>query len=188
MAKARTPRRAWIDAGLRALGAGGPEAVRIETLAQSLGVTKGGFYGYFADRPALLEEMLDAWEREVTDAVIERVEQDAAGQDARTKLRSLFAVVRELADDPSTGVTIDLAVRDWARRDPSVNARLRRIDNRQADYLRTLFGEFCSDPLEVEARCFAVMSARLGDHLMPIDHPGMSRAEVTKRMFLNHLR
>ncbi|MBU5899821.1 helix-turn-helix transcriptional regulator, partial [Vibrio cholerae O1] len=59
MAHPRTPRRAWIDEGLRALAVGGPEAVRGEALAQSLGVTKGGFYGYFADRSALLTAMLD---------------------------------------------------------------------------------------------------------------------------------
>ena len=30
--------------------AGGPDAVRIESLAKALGVTKGSFYGYFEDR------------------------------------------------------------------------------------------------------------------------------------------
>ena len=53
----------WIDEGLRALAGGGPDAVRIEPLAQALGVTKGGFYWHFDDRRALLDEMLDAWER-----------------------------------------------------------------------------------------------------------------------------
>ena len=57
MAVARTPRRRWIEEGLRALAAGGPEAVRIEVLAQALGVSKGGFYGYFADREALLAQL-----------------------------------------------------------------------------------------------------------------------------------
>lgn len=38
-------RASWIDEGLRALAAGGPDAVRIEALARALGVTKGGFYG-----------------------------------------------------------------------------------------------------------------------------------------------
>jgi Bacterial regulatory proteins, tetR family. len=48
----RTPRDRWIEEGLRALAAGGPDAVRVEVLAQALGVTKGGFYGQFADRRA----------------------------------------------------------------------------------------------------------------------------------------
>jgi AcrR family transcriptional regulator len=73
-APTRTPRSSWIDEGLRALAAGGPDAVRIEPLAQTLGVTKGGFYWHFEDRRALLEEILDTWERASVDEVIERVE------------------------------------------------------------------------------------------------------------------
>ncbi len=38
-APTRTPRTSWIQEGLRALGVGGPDAVRIEKLAQALGVT-----------------------------------------------------------------------------------------------------------------------------------------------------
>src|SRR5882757_4805070 len=81
----RTPRSRWIEEGLRALADGGPDAVRVEALAQALGVTKGGFYGHFADRNALLDEMLDAWERMSTDEVLERVERH--GGDVRTRLR-----------------------------------------------------------------------------------------------------
>ena len=72
----RTPRSKWIEQGLRALAAGGPDAVRIEPLAQALGVTRGGFYWHFADRDALLEAMLDTWERATTDEVFERVERE----------------------------------------------------------------------------------------------------------------
>ena len=75
-APTRTPRASWIEEGLRALAAGGPDAVRIELLAQALGVTRGGFYWHFDDRRALLEEILDAWERASVDEVIERVESE----------------------------------------------------------------------------------------------------------------
>ena len=88
MAVARTPRSSWIDKGLRALAAGGPDAVRIEPLAQALGVTRGGFYWHFEDRRALLQEMLDTWERVVIDEAIERIEE--GGGNAQVKLRRLF--------------------------------------------------------------------------------------------------
>src|SRR6267378_7469477 len=147
MALTRTPRSSWIEEGLRALAAGGPDTVRIEPLAQALGVTKGGFYWHFDDRRALLEEMLDTWEREGVDEVIERVEAEPG--DARAKLRRLFAIGLSSGDV----LKIDLAVRDWARREETVAERLRGIDNRRMDYMRSLFGAICPDEDDVEARC-----------------------------------
>jgi len=174
MALTRTPRSAWIDEGLRALAAGGPDAVRIEPLAKALGVTKGGFYWHFEGRDALLEEMLDAWERTSVDEVIERVEGE--GGDARTRLHHLFAIAS--SGDARLILKTDLAVRDWARRDGAVESRLRRVDNRRMDYMRSLFGDICADEDEVEARCMLAMSLFIGSHFVASDHRGRSRAEV----------
>jgi AcrR family transcriptional regulator len=177
MALTRTPRSSWIDEGLRALAAGGPDAVRIESLAQALGVSKGGFYWHFDDRRALLEEMLDTWERVSVDAVIERIE--ARGGDARAKLRLLSAIASSgdtmLRIDP---LRIDLAIRDWARREQTVAERLRRVDNRRMEYMRSLFGALCPDEDEVEARCMLAFSLWIGNHFVAADHGGRSRADV----------
>jgi len=172
MATTRTPRSRWIDEGLRALAAGGPDAVRIEALARTLGVSKGGFYWHFEDRRALLEEMLDTWERVSTDEAIERVEGE--GGDARARLRRLFA----LAASGAALLRIDLAVRDWSRREQAVAERLRRVDNRRMDYMRSLFGAFCPDEDEVEARCMLAFSLWIGNHFMAADHGARSRADV----------
>jgi AcrR family transcriptional regulator len=174
MALTRTPRSSWIDAGLRALAAGGPDAVRIEPLARALGVTKGGFYWHFEDRRALLEEMLDTWERVMIDDVIERVEGE--GGDARDRLRRLFA----LASSPEGRrlLKVDLAIRDWSRREGAVAERLRRVDNRRMDYMRSLFGAFCPSEDEVEVRCMLAFALFIGPHFMATDHGSRSRAEV----------
>ena len=89
-AQSLTVRDTWIEEGLRALAADGPDAVRVEALAKKLGVTKGGFYGFFADRDALLTAMLDVWERESTDEVIDRVE--LVGGDPRAKIQRAGAL------------------------------------------------------------------------------------------------
>ena len=167
----RTPRSRWIEEGLRALAAGGPDAVRVEMLAQALGVTKGGFYGHFADRTALLGEMLDTWERMSTDEVLERVER--TGGDVRAKLRLAGALTFS-----SQLLPIDLAIRDWARRDESVAARLRRVDNRRMDYLRLLFGALCPDDDQVEARSMLAFSLAIGNHFMAADHGARNHADV----------
>ena len=173
MAATRTSPDRWIDEGLRALAGGGPDAVRIESLAQALGVTKGGFYGYFDDRRALLEAMLDAWERTVIDEVIERVEEGAG--DARAKLRRLFALASSSGGEL---LKIELAIRDWARRDRAVATRLERVDNRRMEYMRPLFGAFCRDDDDVEARCLLVFSLYVGSHFVTADHRERSRADV----------
>lgn len=170
----RTPRSGWIDEGLRALATGGPDAVRVETLARALGVTKGGFYWHFDDRRALLGEMLDEWERAMIDEVIESVEAD--GGDARAKLRRLFELASSRPVRP--WLKVDLAVRDWSRREPSVARRLRRADNRRMEYMRSLFGAFCPDEDEVETRCMVAMSLFVGSPFVAADHGGRSRAEV----------
>jgi AcrR family transcriptional regulator len=174
MATTRTPPSTWIDEGLRCLARGGPDAVRIESLAKQLGVTKGGFYWHFDDRRALLEEMLDTWERASIDEVIERVESE--GGDARARLRRLFALAS--SSEARGLLRTDLAVRDWARRDRTVAERLRRVDNRRMEYMRSLFGAFCPDEDDVEARCMLAFSLWIGPHFMAADHGARSRAEV----------
>ncbi len=171
----RTPRSSWVEQGLRALAAGGPDAVRVESLAKSLGVTKGGFYWHFADRAALLDEMLDTWERRSLDEVIKRVEH--SGGDARSQLRRLF----DLATSARDLAGIDLAVRDWARRDDTVTARLQRVDNGRMQYMRSLFGAFCDDGDEVEARCTIAMTLFIGSSFLAVDHGPRSRTDVLKR-------
>ena len=172
-APTRTPRDSWVREGLRALGFGGPDAVRVEKLAQELGVTKGGFYWHFGDRGALLDEMLDAWEHLMIDEAIERVE--AGGGDARAKLRRLSGLATPVRRDL---VRIELAIREWARRDKAVAKRVRRLDNRRMEYMRSLLREFCRSEDEVEARCLLLLSLWLGNHLIAADHDGRSRAHV----------
>ena len=173
-APTRTPRTAWIDAGLRALAAGGPQAVRVDALARTLGVTRGGFYWHFAGRDALLEEMLDAWERRSTDEVLERVEREGGDPRAKVRRAGMLTFSKEL-------LPVDLAIRDWARRDRSVARRLRRVDNRRMEYLRSLIGAISSDPDDVEARSLLAFSLAIGEHFVAADHAGRSRADVLAR-------
>lgn len=173
-APTRTTRTAWIDAGLAALADGGPDAVRVDVLAQTLGVTRGGFYHQFDGRRALLDALLDAWETRSTDEVLDRVERE--GGDARTKATK--AGLLTFSDEL---LPVDLAVRNWARRDADVAARLRRVDNRRMDYLRTLLAELCDDPDDVEAIALLAFSLLIGDHFIAADHRGRTRLDVMQR-------
>ncbi|AXE79497.1 TetR/AcrR family transcriptional regulator [Streptomyces sp. NPDC059153] len=174
MGSLRTPRENWVEEGLRVLASGGVDAVRVEALAKSLGVTKGGFYGYFADRDALLKEMLDTWEREATDDVLDRIEREGGDLMDKAYLAGQLTFSDRLHP-------IDLAIRDWARRDQAVAERLRRVDNARMGLLREAFGTVCADPDEIEARSVLAFCAAIGSHFLAADHPGRTRAQVLAR-------
>lgn len=173
-APTRTTRESWIEAGLDALARGGPDAVRVDVLAQSLGVTRGGFYHQFRSRTEFVAALLETWEKRSTDDVRERVERE--GGDPRGKVRRAGMLTFSTRLLP-----IDLAVRDWARRDRAVAARLRRVDNHRMDYLRELISEYCEDSDEVEARSLLAFSLAIGNHFVAAQHPGTTRRDVLDR-------
>lgn len=144
--------------------------MRVEALAVRLEVSKGGFYWHFTDRHALLEEMLDTWEEAMVDDVIRRVESQPA--EPRVKLQHLF----ELA--PSADFAVELAVRDWSRRDSDVAERLRRVDNRRMSWLRSLFGQFCVDDNDAEARSMLAYSLLIGSYFITAQHSDRTRSQI----------
>ncbi len=180
----KTPAETWLDAALEVLGAGGPEAIRVESLARTLGVSKGGFYWHFPDRPTFLQRVLDRWELRAVTQVIERIESHDASP--RDRLRELFGLAR--AEMAGGGIAIELAVRDWARRDPAVAARLAAVDEQRASYLRSLFVQITDDPLDAEARTLVVASLYIGTHFLVAGHPAHSRGEVIARALEDQLR
>lgn len=71
-----------------------------------------------------------------------------------------------------------MAIRNWARREETVAERLRQVDNRRMDYMRSLFGAICEDDDDVEARCLLVFSLFVGSHFVGVEHGGRSRTQV----------
>jgi AcrR family transcriptional regulator len=156
---------------MRALAAGGPDAVRVEALAKDLGVSKGGFYWHFDDRQALLSETLDAWERAVTQDVIASVEAEPG--DPREKLRRLFA----LTSTAKELFAVELALRDWSRRDRAVAGRLRRVDDLRMEFLRSLFAQFCP-PEDAEARAMLTFTLFVGSYFVVGGRGERTRAQL----------
>lgn len=122
---------AWIAAGLKALAAEGPAAIRAEKLARDLGATKGSFYWHFKDVPDFRTKMLTAWMRRALAEI-------AAAADAEgTVTQKLYA----FADLTSDSNGIEQAMRAWAQSDEEANAALRQIDASREAYLAALLSE-----------------------------------------------
>lgn len=124
--------RDWVRAGLSMLAREGIDAVRVEPLAEVLGVTKGSFYWHFKDRTALHGAMLTAWSDTATDDIIRAVE--AENLLPRRRLSRLI----ELTTSNARAARLETAIRSWAQTDPAVGTVLARTDSERLAYVAEL--------------------------------------------------
>lgn len=127
-------RRDWINAAKSALLAEGVESVRVERLAENMGVSRGGFYGYFDNRQSLLDALLNLWRKENTDPILEALENAAPNGEAQYK--AVCAIW--LAEAPFSPA-FDSAIRDWSRKSPKVDAMVRAVDEERIDAFKSIF-------------------------------------------------
>ena len=131
-AETKAGRQDWIMAALTLLGRAGIDAVRVEPLAEKLGVTKGSFYWHFKDRDALHAAMLEAWQAGTTQNVIDRVEKESATRDGR--LNQLIVIALE----HSWAARLETGVRAWAKHDARAARAITEVDARRLDYVVSL--------------------------------------------------
>jgi len=127
-------RDSWLAEALEMLRERGIDHVKVEPLAQRLGVTKGSFYWHFKDRQDLLRSLPEFWVRRQTDLVLAHVQTTSGGP-----IDKLWAILEFIArKDPDQ---YDNAMRAWAQFDPDVAAAVAAIDDRRMSTARSLFEE-----------------------------------------------
>jgi AcrR family transcriptional regulator len=124
--RARLTRQDWIDAAVDRLISNGIDAVRVEPLADIIGVSRGSFYWHFKSRRELLEAILDNWREHQTRRIMERIRQDKnlAPLERLARLRMLPPRTRTSAE----AAAFELAVRTWALRDKLVRRVVDQVD------------------------------------------------------------
>jgi len=129
-------RKDWLRAARLALLRGGVEAVRVEKLARSLGVTKGSFYWHFKDRDELLELLLREWESEVPEILSQM-----GSRSRREKVQSLVCVLERRAKLSEEGkVPSDAAIFAWASVDQKVARRVNKAEEERIQLLKHFVG------------------------------------------------
>ena len=147
----------WVRAALFAIADGGAAAVAVEPLAARLGATKGSFYWHFRNREQLIGEALEFCEREGTDAVIAELAPVAGPVE---RVRRLLEIAIGYEDDDAAGqADIGLLA---AANDPVVGPVLRRVADKQLDFLQRIFRELGFAPGESRQRARIAYSAYLG--------------------------
>lgn len=159
----------WFIAALEILAVGGIDAVRVELVAEALGVTKGMFYTRFQSRDAFLEAMIDYWrQRTTTGLVAELGAMDASPQG---RLARLFTLSQ--TDRAKTGASIELAMRTWALTDDRAARALAEIDRQRLAYFESVAIANGVPADQAPARAFMIYSYVICDTLLPGDRDAM---------------
>lgn len=152
----------WVQAATDVLVKNGIDAVRVDVLAKTMGVTRGSFYWHFRDREDLLLQVLKAWRDQATEELINRFERSGA---------SAVALLGGLTSLPLRGeaairsASIELAVRAWARRDELARRVLDEVDAKRLAYTTQCFIALGFGFRDARHRAFALYSYVTGEAL-----------------------
>lgn len=128
----RLTREDWLQETLRALEIRGADGIKIVVIAECLGVTSGSFYWHFKNLQDLLNCVLEFWERELTDHVIET----AKGLTGPPEDRILNLMTQVIEQDAAI---YDHAISVWARNDPLANEIYYRTLHKRFDFAGWMF-------------------------------------------------
>lgn len=146
----------WIAAAHAMFERKGVEAVRVDPLARSLGVTRGSFYWHFKDHADLVRAVLDRWQVEQTDAVIEQNEAAGGAPEAR-----LLRLLETCAGDDGR---FEMGIRTWMGRDAGARQVVERVDRRRIGYIAALLEETGMAPEMAARRAPVAYSSWLGEY------------------------
>lgn len=167
----------WVAAGLGMLVESGVDAVKVLPLANRLGVTRGSFYWHFKNRDALLAKLLDAWETTNTRAIVEAVATPGTLVDKYIALSRLWLGWSDFDPD------LDVAVRNWGRRDPAVLERLKAADEcRVAAFVEMIAPEGHGQPMTLH-RARNMYYMQMGWYELGVDVSMEARVESVSAYF-----
>lgn len=167
----------WVAAGLEVLVKDGLNAVKALPLANGLGVTTGSFYWHFKNRDALLDAMLDAWEQTNTLAIVNAVNTPG------TVVDKFIALSREWLGWADFDPDLDMAVREWGRRDPAVLKRLKAADERRVAAFVEMMEPEGHGPSMTLHRARTMYYLQMGWYEFGVDETTAARAESAVAYF-----
>ena len=162
-------RREWIAGAIDVLADEGVAGMCVEALAKRFGVTKGSFYWHFKDRQDLVGAVLSAWK----DERIAEADRDAPTADEGERLRKII----DAYGGDRQEIAIELAVRDWARRDAQAAAVVEAVDRHRLEKMsrRLVAIGFADD--EARCRSHLLYACLLGQRLLVFDRQDQQSAD-----------
>ncbi|WP_370230751.1 TetR/AcrR family transcriptional regulator [Cognatishimia sp.] len=159
----KVTREDWLNISRNVLVDEGVGEIKIVSLAQKLGVSRSSFYWYFENRRDLLEALLQEWETRNTKTLVSK-----CGQPSESISEATCNFFRCFVDTRLFDPGLDFAVREWARRDVAVRARIDLADQTRLHALTDMFLRHDYAPYDAECRARILYYMQIGYHALDL--------------------
>lgn len=133
----RTPKNTvqdWIETAQRTLVDEGVAGLKIDRLANRLGVTRGGFYHNFKDRDEFFEQLIRHWEE-----TCRFLPDDPPPAKPGPAIEWLDRITARLIESDGYDYQFDMAMREWARGEKRAEWAVERADRTRQETLQKFF-------------------------------------------------
>lgn len=154
----RLTKEQWLDHGLYALAQNGFTALKADTLAKALGVSRGSFYWHFKNLADFHQAILARWELLTVETAVSTIEATTDNTAAR-----LQVVINMAAD---SNIALEQAIRAWANSNANVKTAVDRVDANRIAYLEHIFTDLGLAEETAYARARIVYFGFLGQMLV----------------------
>ncbi len=126
----------WLRVAVQQMANHNIDGVKVEVLARQLNVSKGSFYWHFKNRGELLQAIIDLWQQETDDLIVEANKANAPHE----RMAHLFKAIEALTEEYGT-MEIDTAMFNWSLRDPKVAAVVKTVEAKRIAFIEDLLLE-----------------------------------------------
>jgi len=164
----------WLDVARDTLIREGVDAVSVQGLSRKLGVTRGGFYGYFGSREKLLARLQQDW-RDVNTRALRRI-----AAPGRTDGAAQFnELVQMWVENDDYKPEYDAAVRDWARRSRPLARIVRRVDVERIRLISHIFQNLGFRAAEAHVRARVTYYHQVGYYALSVHESRRTRRRLS---------
>jgi TetR/AcrR family transcriptional repressor of nem operon len=149
-------KKAILQAGARALRTNGFNGIGVDGLAASAGVTSGAFYSNFANKEALLEEVIETC---VGEPFIDAESGSLAERQDRLREWLAMYLSAEHRADPASGCVMPTLSADVARSNPQIRAAYK---GKMMELVRKMSNVFDGPHPEREQRAWSIIAMMVG--------------------------
>jgi AcrR family transcriptional regulator len=166
----KVSRDEWLLAAQELAVREGMQAVKVLTLAATLGVSRSSFYWYFKSRDDLLDQMLTQWREKNTPAILAR-----ATRQSPSINRNILAIAECWFDQDLFDPRLDFAIREWARRSETVRAEVHDADQVRVEAIAAMYRRHGFAETDAFIRARVLYFTQIGYYALEVTEPVEAR-------------